>query len=111
MSELLLILSVSAAAHAAPSALPATLVQSVSPRVHIVRAEFGLVDRLRADPAVELVTSDEVPPEIMASLTSAESLFVKGWQSRREQGDKARPGEGLSWDAPGFEPPDPPAPD
>ena len=40
------------------------------------------------------------------TLTVAENAFVSAWESRRRP--KERLGEGLSWDSPGFLPPDPP---
>lgn len=46
------------------------------------------------------------PPAVMAGLSAAEQLFVAGWIARTTP--KVRPGEGLSWDAPGFVPPDVP---
>jgi hypothetical protein len=45
-----------------------------------------------------------VPEDVAAALTPAQRLFVDAWVSRRRS--KTRPGEGLSWDTPGREPPD-----
>jgi hypothetical protein len=106
VSELLLILSLSVGASVAPPALPMHVVQSVSPRVLLVRVTPEIADQLRTDPNVEFLTAGAVPPEIVATLTPTESLFVNAWNMRIAKSEKSRPGEGLSWDAPGFEPPD-----
>jgi hypothetical protein len=46
------------------------------------------------------------PPSVRAELTVAELLFVDAWLARRAPGPaKQRPGDGASWDAPGFTPP------
>jgi hypothetical protein len=52
--------------------------------------------------------SDDPPPRLPPDLTQSERLFVAAWEARRQP--KSRVGEGLSWDAPGFLPPDSPTP-
>lgn len=47
------------------------------------------------------VHTDDRPDLVDA--TEAERLFVEAWWSRRA--DKRRPGDGLPWDAPGFQAP------
>lgn len=42
----------------------------------------------------------------LAGLSPGEELFLRGWLTSLGLGGKNRPGDGLSWDAPGFSPPD-----
>ena len=46
-------------------------------------------------------------PTDVAGLSEAEMLFVDVWRARLDEPAKQRPGDGVPWDAPGFEPPDP----
>lgn len=59
-------------------------------------------------PGVVVSTASELPVEVASGLDEGEALFASAWSSRMRQETKTRPGEGLSWDAPGFQPPDPP---
>ena len=82
--------------------------QVASPRVVVVRRPQSEPDAvLQSRP--EVLAVGEVAPSVAAGLTETEALFVAAWAQRtREAGTKQRPGDGLSWDHPGFEPPDPP---
>ena len=82
--------------------------QVVSPRLLIVSAEDDPTSILSALPGVRAVYGDKAPREAIESLTAEEALFAEGWNLRRAQPPKERPGEGLGWDAKGFEPPDSP---
>lgn len=87
------------------------IVQVASPRVVVVQSPEKVEPDmpLRSIPGVVTVTDGEAPPEVMEGLDESEALFVAAWSSRIKQGpSKERRGEGLPWDAPGFEPPDPP---
>jgi hypothetical protein len=85
-----------------PSRLP--------PRILVVDpGEEGLAD-LRSDPGVLGVYEREVPADVLARLRQEEQLFAGAWVQQATQEPKARLGEGLSWDAPGFQPPDAPPP-
>ncbi|HWN73464.1 MAG TPA: hypothetical protein VNN15_06630 [Solirubrobacterales bacterium] len=64
------------------------------------------VAELEEMPGVLLCAKGSEPSRIPPELTEEERLWIDAWGLRTEQ--KQRPGEGLSWDAPGFEPPDPP---
>ena len=44
-------------------------------------------------------------PLAIDKLSSSEKLFVRGWGAAQISGPKARPGDKLPWDTPGFEPP------
>ena len=86
--------------------------QVASPRVFTVEADQSELAKLRAVSGVTVVTSGDAPPGIMEKLDEGEALFVAAWLSRRKEGSsKQRLGEGLSWDAPGFTPPDAPTED
>jgi len=83
-----------------------------SPRVVVVEGAENELAKLRAISGVTVVASGDVPPGVMGKLDEGEALFVAAWLSRIKEGSsKQRLGEGLSWDAPGFEPPDLPADD
>lgn len=83
---------------------------SASPRVVVVECLQSELAELRSIPGVTVVTGGDSPPEVMDSLNDSEALFVAAWLSRIKEGpSKRRLSEGLSWDAPGFVPPDPPA--
>jgi hypothetical protein len=57
-------------------------------------------------PGVAAVTVGAVAQEVIADLDETEALFIRAWASRRGGLERPRPGEGLDWDAGGFEPPD-----
>ena len=59
-------------------------------------------------PGVSSVSEGAVAPELLGGLDEAEALFVSAWASRSEVPKLPRPGDGVDWDAGGFEPPDPP---
>lgn len=79
--------------------------QVLAPRLALVRADPDAMARAAQIEGV-LNVSDDTLPELPQDLTPSERLFVSAWEARRQP--KTRPGEGLSWDAPGFLPPDPP---
>jgi hypothetical protein len=60
-------------------------------------------DALRADPAVAGPFAGAVPDAELAALDEQERLFASAWAAGREP--KARRGDGLPWNAPGFEAP------
>jgi len=78
------------------------------PRIVVLQVEEAAVTALRQDPALTGVYEQVVPPEALAGLRPEERLFVEGWVQQQASKDKQRRGDGLSWDAPGFQPPDPP---
>ncbi|HEX8142877.1 MAG TPA: hypothetical protein VF553_09795 [Pyrinomonadaceae bacterium] len=82
----------------------------VSNRVVVVEGAQSDLAGLRAIPGVIAATAGDLSPGVLNGLDDSESLFVAAWLSRIKEGaPKQRSGEGLNWDAPGFEPPDPPA--
>lgn len=78
--------------------------QVLSPRLVLVRAEPALRARI-AEVAGVLGVYSDAPPDL-PDLTPAERVFISAWQTRATP--KQRAGDGLSWDAPGFMPPDRP---
>lgn len=84
----------------------ARLVQRCPPRLAIVEADPRAQAAIRALPGVRSVTDGPLDEEILRDLTEAERLFAAGWVASRQP--KVRAGDGLPWDAPGFDPPDRP---
>ena len=81
------------------------ITQSMSPRVMLVVGSGGGMRRLRTRPGVEVIEGD-LPARALEWLDPEETLFARAWLSGRAK-PGVRHGEGLPWDAPGFEPPDP----
>jgi ABC-type iron transport system FetAB permease component len=77
--------------------------QSVSKRVFLVRGQLDL--GWSAPEGVRTFSTADIPEEILNSLDQQEAMFVAAWRLRLQAPTKQRPGEGLDWDAPGFEPP------
>ena len=79
--------------------------QSISERVFTASADDVGLARLRSMPGVATVIgSKETQP--LPPLSDTESLFAEAWLSRQGQ-VKQRRGEGLNWDTPPMQPPDP----
>ena len=78
------------------------------PRILVLEADEAALTALRADANVAGVYDQAVPPDVLAGLGPEERLFVEGWIQQQAGKDKSRRGDGLSWDAPGFQPPGPP---
>jgi hypothetical protein len=84
----------------------ARVVHSASPRLHVIRLEASAVQKFESLPGVVELTADSFSPELLERLDDQERLFLEALS--RRNAPKQRLGEGLPWDAPGFEPPDPP---
>ncbi len=82
------------------------IAQSLPPRVLIPLLDAREAREIAALPGVTSVCEAAVPPHVMETLTDGESLFASAWAERHQAAPKKRVGEGLAWDAPGFEPPD-----
>jgi hypothetical protein len=83
------------------------ILQEGSPRVLTVVRPRDL-GTLRGGPGIRAVIDGDVPGDLLSSLDEGEALFVRAWEQQPAMKEKARPGEGLSWGAAGYEPPDPP---
>jgi hypothetical protein len=77
--------------------------QSVSNRVFLVRGQPSLSGP--APEGLHTFSKADIPDEILRSLDQRESIFVEAWRLRLQEPAKKRLGEGLDWDASGFEPP------
>jgi hypothetical protein len=105
--ELLVILDTDGTAAALDRlASVARVTQVLLPRLALVRADAAARDAIRRIPGV-IALVEEAPADLPPDLTPEERVFVAAWAARGAP--KVRPGEGLDWDAPGFEPPDRPA--
>ena len=83
--------------------------QVISPRVFTVESTGAGLAALQERSDMTVVSGNNPLPESIDDLTESEQLFMAAWLSRwQKQEAKQRPGDGLSWDAPGFTPPDPP---
>jgi hypothetical protein len=82
----------------------AHILQRLPPRLAIVTADEQGIRAMERTPAISAVFAGDVPPEKLEQFDQATRTFAAGWNERRRP--KQRPGEGLSWDSPGFEPPD-----
>ena len=83
----------------------ANVTQVFLPRLALVQAGPDTMARLARIRGV-LHVYDDPARKLPADLTPAERIFAAAWQARQQP--KTRTGEGLPWDAPGFEPPDRP---
>jgi hypothetical protein len=77
-------------------------------RVLVIRHGGGDFGDLAAIPGAAVVSGADVASEMLEGLDESEVLFVQAWSMRRGSSKNRRRGEGLDWDAEGFEPPDPP---
>lgn len=101
----------------AAAVVPAARVVSMyPPRVHVLEPPTSVsAADLLALPGVRAVLvggralQTFGDASVLTTLSAGERLFVQGWGAGQTAEPKARPGEGLPWDAPGFEPPDDPA--
>lgn len=83
------------------------LTQRLPPRLAIARGTQEALEAVRHLPGVVSVSEGAVPEPVLSGLNPTEQVFAEAWALGRKP--KAfRPGEGLSWDAPGFQPPDRP---
>ena len=76
---------------------------ALPPRLLVVRTGDGDLGALRATPGVAAAVTDPAALRVEPPLSEAETLFAAGWAARDRP--KARSGDGLAWDAPGFEAP------
>jgi hypothetical protein len=101
-SEVLVELEPGAALDAAVGS-GAEVLQRLPPRLAIVAADAEGVQALERHPEVRSVFRGDVPPDALARLDEPGRLFAAAWNGRRVP--KERRGDGLSWDAPGFDAP------
>jgi len=83
------------------------VLQVASSRLMVVQGSAGdVAAALASSPGVVAVTDMELSPEALAGLEGTDATWASAWSQRGRP--KKRAGDGLDWDAPGFEPPDSP---
>ncbi len=110
MIEEALVFAPTRVAVSALGALPGDvhLSKQVSPRIAVVRGSRAALDALLDN--AELISIDESVMGRVTDLQAGERLFVKAWSRNRVPREVSRAGDGLPWDAAGFDRPDPPEP-
>lgn len=90
---------------AAHMALPAHVAvrHRLPPRLVVVAATRRDLEGLRDTPNVDEIYVDRAPADALTHLDASERLFAKAWNERIPA--KSRKGDGLPWDAPGFDAP------
>ena len=81
--------------------------QRLPPRLAIARGAPGALEAVRNLPGIVSVSEGPVPVPVLQALNPTEQVFAEAWALSRKPKD-FRPGDGLSWDAPGYQPPDRP---
>jgi len=77
----------------------------------VVSGEWDPASTLSAIPDIRRVYADDAAAEelesdeVFRALSREEALLARAWLLRQQQTERQRPGEGLAWDAEGFEPP------
>jgi hypothetical protein len=82
------------------------IVHRASPRLFVVRVDPAVRAQLVELPGVVAATDEAFSAGVAEQLDEAEALFAAAFAARGTP--KQRAGNGLEWDAPGFEPPDAP---
>lgn len=83
-----------------------TVLQVASSHLVVLRVGEHQMEQVAEVEGVERIINTEIPQEILDRLDSTEELFAKAWMVGQQAKTKSRPGEGLDWDAEGFEAPD-----
>jgi hypothetical protein len=81
----------------------ARILQQLPPRLVIVAADQDAISNMKRSAEIKALFTDEIPPETLDGFDEVTRAFAVGWNQRRQP--KQRPGDGLPWDAPGFEAP------
>lgn len=81
------------------------VIQRLPPRLAIAEGDIDRLAAARDIPGIIGVFEGHIPETMLRQLNATERLFAEAWaESRRPKSD--RRGDGLPWDAEGFEPPD-----
>ena len=82
----------------------ASVTQRLPPRLAIVEGDLDRLASIRGIPGIISMFEGPVPETMLQQLDPTERLFAEAWvESRRPKTNRV--GEGLPWDAEGFEPP------
>ena len=101
--ELLVVLAPGADSAQAISLAGGRVTQRLSDRISLAVVPDGARETLASRPHVLSIYDEDVPDAVRDELDEGERMFVDAWRERARP--KQRKGEGLSWDAPGFEAP------
>ncbi len=95
---------------AATAAVGGRIVAGFLPHALIVQVAEGAVDDLRRSLGEATVYAAAIPATVIEGAAEPVRSVFTGWNQRRSlPGVRPEPrGRGLSWDAPGYLPPDPP---
>jgi len=78
--------------------------QILPPRLAIVEGDPDRLTAIQSIPGIISIFEGRVPETTLLQLDPTERLFAEAWaESRRSKSDRV--GDGLPWDAEGFEPP------
>jgi len=77
------------------------------PRIAVVAVDSSDLESIAHMDGVVAVCTAPIPGPVADILDPTERLFVEAWASGQTP-KVSRPGDGLPWDAPGFQPPDMP---
>jgi hypothetical protein len=107
MAEVLVILEASiSSADRGAVARAAAPIQSISERVYTAIVNDSALPGLRSMSGVARVIAGGAQTRDLPALNDTESLFAAAWLSRQGEA-KQRIGDGLNWDTPPMQPPDP----
>jgi len=80
-----------------------TITHRVSPRIVVLKGGDDALAEIAGRQGVNLALERGANQGSFEGLSEGERLFVAGWISSPPSRD--RPGDGLTWDAPGYTPP------
>jgi hypothetical protein len=92
------------------------VIATVPPRVVVLRADADGLPAIAGACRLAIARGTDDRVEVVGDLAVLDELddgarlFVEAWRTPRSSASatRDRAGDGLPWDAPGFEPPDPP---
>ena len=82
-----------------------SVAQIGSRQLVILRGSAAQKEQLKAVGGVQEVFEGSVPLDLSDGLDLTETLFIQAWSLRQQVVPKTRPGQGLDWDAEGFDAP------
>ncbi len=101
--ELLVLMARGADPAEAVSAAGGRVTQQLADRIALAVVPAGVRDTLTSRPDVLNIYDEDVPTAVTDDLDEIERVFVNAWRERGRV--KRRIGDGLRWDAPGFDAP------
>lgn len=82
------------------------VLQVFSPTMVLMLVDEDDIPVVKELEGVSVVHDSEIPEEEFPDWKEEESLFGQAWNLRQQSFDKSRKGDGLEWNAEGFEAPD-----